>query len=102
MLKKSAAAAIISCFLEKNDSENADEYFESSNDKGIEDFTENSDIPLKFVNENALNLAVNDACNRDKWLDNEAESEVSKCFDVEDSGLYSWKCSQLDFSSFSL
>ena len=34
--------------------------------------TENSGIPLKFVNENGLNVAVIDACNCDNLLDIEA------------------------------
>ena len=33
---KGAATAVTSCLLEKNDSENADEYFESSDDEGID------------------------------------------------------------------
>ena len=63
---KSAAKAIITCLIEKNDSENANEYFESSD----ENSNEYSDVQLKFVDENTINLEVNDACNRENWLDN--------------------------------
>ena len=63
---KSAAKAIIACLIEENDSENANEYFESSD----ENSNEYSDVQLKFVDENTINLEVNDACNRENWLDN--------------------------------
>ena len=63
---KSAAEAIITCLIEENDSENANEYFESSD----ENSNEYSDVQLKFVDENTINLEVNDACNRENWLDN--------------------------------
>ena len=63
---KSAAKAIITCLIEENDSENADEYFESSD----ENSNEYSDVQLKSVDENAINLEVNNACNRENWLDN--------------------------------
>ena len=62
---KSARTTIILYLLEENDSENADEYFESSH----ENVAENSGILLKFVNENGLKVAVNDACNCDNSLD---------------------------------
>ena len=62
---KSAAKAIITCLIEENDSENANEYFESSD----ENSNEYSDVQLKFVDENTINLEVNDACNRENWLD---------------------------------
>ena len=55
---KSAAKAIITCLIEENDSENANEYFESSD----ENSDEYSDVQLKFVDENTINLEVNDAC----------------------------------------
>ena len=71
---KSAAKAIISCLIEENDSENADEYFESSD----ENSNEYLDVQLKFVDENTINLGVSDACNRENWLDNsEDESKVN-------------------------
>ena len=63
---KSPAKAIITCLIEENDSENANEYFESSD----ENSNEYSDVQLKFVDENTINLEVNDACNRENWLDN--------------------------------
>ena len=62
---KSARTTIILYLLEENDSENADEYFESSH----ENVAENSGILLKFVNENGLKVADNDACNCDNSLD---------------------------------
>ena len=50
-----------------NDSENADEYFESSDEKS----NEYSDVQLKFVDKNTINLEVSDdACNRENWLEN--------------------------------
>ena len=62
------------CLIEKNDSQNADEYFENS----YENSYEYSDVQLKFVDENTINLEVSDACNHKNWLDNsEGESEVS-------------------------
>ena len=61
---KSAAKAIITCLIEENDSENANEYFESSD----ENSNEYSDVQLKFVDENTINLEVNDACNRGTGL----------------------------------
>ena len=72
---KSAAKAIITCLIEENDSENADEYFESSD----ENSNEYSDVQIKFADENTINLEVGDACNnRENWLDNrEDESELS-------------------------
>ena len=71
---KSAAKAIITCLIEENHSENADEYFESSN----ENSNEYSDVQLKFVDENTINLEVSDACSCENWLDNsEDELEVS-------------------------
>ena len=75
---KSAAKAIITCLIEENDSENANEYFESSD----ENSNEYSGVQLKFVDENTINLEVNDACNCENWLDNakcnsEDVSEVS-------------------------
>ena len=54
---KSAAKAIITCLIEENDSENANEYFESS----VENSDEYSDAQLKSVDENTINLEVNDA-----------------------------------------
>ena len=51
---KSAAKAIITCLIEENDSENANEYFESSD----ENSNEYSDVQLKFVDENTINLEV--------------------------------------------
>ena len=63
---KSAAKAIITCLIEEKDSENANEYFESSD----ENSNEYSDVQLKFADENTINLEVNDACNRENWLDN--------------------------------
>ena len=63
---KSAAKAIITCLIEENDSENANEYFESSD----ENSNEYSDVQLKFADKNTINLEVNDACNRENWLDN--------------------------------
>ena len=56
---KSAAKAIITCLIEENDSENAGEYFESSD----ENSNEYSDVQHKFVDENTINLDVSDACN---------------------------------------
>ena len=53
---KSAAKAIITCLIEENDSEYANEYFESSD----ENCNEYSDVQLKFVDENTINLEVND------------------------------------------
>ena len=62
------------CLIEKNDSQNANEYFESSDENSYE----YSDVQLKFVDENTINLEVSDACNHENWLDNsEDESEVS-------------------------
>ena len=70
----SAAKAIITCLIEEKDSENADEYFESSDGNS----NEHSDVQLKFADENTINLEVNDACNHENWLDNsEDKSEVS-------------------------
>ena len=63
---KSVAKAIITCLIEENDSENANEYFESSD----ENSNEYSDVQLKFADKNTINLEVNDACNRENWLDN--------------------------------
>ena len=60
---KSAAKAIITCLIEENDSENANEYFESSD----ENSNEYLEVKLKFVDENTINLEVNDACNRENW-----------------------------------
>ena len=60
---KSAAKAIITCLIEENDSENASEYFESSD----ENSNEYLEVKLKFVDENTINLEVNDACNRENW-----------------------------------
>ena len=48
---KSAAKAIITCLIEENDSENADEYFESSD----ENSNEYQDVQVKFVDENTIN-----------------------------------------------
>ena len=48
---KSAAKAIITCLSEENDSENADEYFESSD----ENSNEYQDVQVKFVDENTIN-----------------------------------------------
>ena len=62
---KSAAKAIITCLIEENDSENADEYFKSSD----ENSNEYSDVQLRFADENTINLEVSDACNRENWLD---------------------------------
>lgn len=62
--------------------------------------TENSGIPLKFVNENGLNVAVIDACNCDNLLD--IEAAWGKYSDVIDSTSYYWECSQLDLLPFSL
>ena len=56
---KSAAKGIITGPIEENDSENANEYFESSD----ENSNEYSDVELKFVGENTINLEVSDACN---------------------------------------
>ena len=53
---ESAAKAIITCLIEENDSEYANEYFESSD----ENPNEYSDVQLKFVDENTINLEVND------------------------------------------
>ena len=64
--RKSSGKAIITCLVEENDSENANEYFESSD----ENSNEYSDVQLKFADENTINLEVNDACNRENWLDN--------------------------------
>ena len=48
---KGAATAVTSCLLEKNDSEMQMNTLKVQMTKGlIDDFTENSDIPLKFVN----------------------------------------------------
>ena len=55
---KSAAKAIIRCLIEENDSENANEYFESSD----ENSNEYSNVQLKFLDENIINLEVSDAC----------------------------------------
>ena len=59
---KSAAKAIITCLIEENDSENADEYFESSD----ENSNEYSDVQLKFVDENTINLEVSVIKSRSK------------------------------------
>ena len=48
---KSSAKAIITCLIEENDPENADEYFESSDEIS----NEYSDVRLKFVDENRYN-----------------------------------------------
>ena len=48
---KSAAKAIITCLSEENDSENADEYFESSD----ENSNEYQDVQVKFVDESTIN-----------------------------------------------
>ena len=56
---KSVAKAIITCLIEGNDSENANEYFESSD----ENSNEYSNVQLKFLDENIINLEVSDACN---------------------------------------
>ena len=56
---KSAAKAIITCLIEENDSENANEYFESSD----ENSNEYSNVQLKFLDESIINLEVSDACN---------------------------------------
>ena len=53
---ESAAKAIITCLIDENDSEYANEYFESSD----ENSNEYSDVQLKFVDENTINLEVND------------------------------------------
>ena len=63
---KTVAKAIITCLIEENDSENANESFESLDQNS----DECSDVQLKFVDENTINLEVNDACNRENWLDN--------------------------------
>ena len=48
---KSAAKGIITGPIEENDSENANEYFESSD----ENSNEYSDVELKFLGENTIN-----------------------------------------------
>ena len=62
---KNAAKAIIACLIEENDSENADKYLESSDEKS----NEYSDVQLKFVDENTISLEISDAYNHDEnWL----------------------------------
>ena len=55
---KSAARAIMTSLIEENHSENAHEYFESSD----ENSNKYSGIQFKFVDENTINLEVSDVC----------------------------------------
>ena len=61
---KNAAKAIITCLIEENDLANADKYFESSD----ENCNEYSDVQLKLIDENTINLEISDACNLENWL----------------------------------
>ena len=56
---KSVAKAIITCLIEENNSENAD-----INPSQVQMRTnEYSNVQIKFVDENTINLEVSDACN---------------------------------------
>ena len=55
---ESAAKAIMTSLIEENHSENAHEYFASSD----ENSNKYSDIQFKFLYENTINLEVSDAC----------------------------------------
>ena len=55
---ESAVKAKMTSLIEENHSENAHEYFASSD----ENSNKYSEMQFKFVHENAINLEVSDAC----------------------------------------